>query len=156
MSKTIITSLIESGRDSLIRTAESVPDDKLHWKPLDNGRSVLDLLGDAAQTPAMVTQMLVSKGASLPSREMFQQMREESAHWTREEAMQHLRTNTDAVLAAISALPEEQLETPLHLPMGGGMTMPLGGWIMMVYRTFTSRMAQINYIQTLYGDFESH
>jgi len=26
----------------------------------------------------------------------------------------------------------------------------------MTYRTFISRMAQINYIQTLYGDFESH
>ena len=156
MSKTIIATMIENGRDGLIRTALAVPDDKLNWKPLDNGRSVLDLLGDAAQTPAFVAKMLQSPQEFKPSREAFQQMAQERANWTRDECIQHLRANTDAVLAALADLSEEQLEAPLHLPMGGGMTMPLGGWILMVYRTFTSRFAQINYIQTLYGDFESH
>ena len=87
---------------------------------------------------------------------MFQQMKQERANWTREETLQHLHSNTEQVIAAIRAISDEQLEAPLHLPMGGGMTMPMGAWTLMVYRTFTSRMAQINYIQTLYGDFESH
>lgn len=155
MSKELIISLIESGRDQLLRTAAAVPDDKLNWKPLDNGRTVLDLLGDAAQTPQMMTRMLTEPGFA-PSRELFGQMAQERASWTRDESVEHLKANTDAAIAAIGNLSEEELAKPLTLQMGGGMTMPIGGWIMMIYRTFVSRMAQINYIQTLYGDFESH
>ncbi|HVF84895.1 MAG TPA: DinB family protein [Abditibacteriaceae bacterium] len=155
MSKELIIGLIESGRDQVLRTAQAVPDDRLNWKPLDNGRTVLDLLGDAAQTPRMVTRMLTEPGFT-PSREVFGQMTQERAHWTREESLEHLKSNTEEAIAAIRSLSEEKLAEPLHLPMGGGMTLPLGGWIMMIYRAFVSRMAQINYIQTLYGDFESH
>ena len=155
MSKELIIVSIESGRAAILRTALATPEDKLHWKPLDNGRTVLDLLGDAAQTPQVVTRMLTEPGFT-PSREVFGQMTQERANWTREEAVEHLNKNTDAAIAAIRSLSEEKLAEPLHLPMGGGMTLPLGGWIMMIYRTFVSRMAQINYIQTLYGDFESH
>ena len=53
-------------------------------------------------------------------------------------------------------MPDEKLDEPLNLPMGGGMTMPLGSWLLMAYRSFMTRTAQINYIQTLYGDFERH
>lgn len=155
MSKELIIGSIESGREQVLRTAQAVPDDKLNWKPLDNGRTVLDLLGDAAQTPQIVTRMLTEPGFT-PSREVFGQMAQERANWTRDEAVEHLKSNTDQAIAAIRSLSEEKLAEPLHLPMGGGLTLPLGGWIMMIYRTFVSRMAQINYIQTLYGDFESH
>ena len=156
MSKEILITLIEGGRGSLERTAQAVPEDKLQWRPLDNGRTVLDLLGDAAQVPGMVVKMLESRGEFKPSREAFQQMAQERADWTREDALQHLTQNTERLIVLMRAMSDEQLEQPLHLPMGGGITMPLGGWIMMTYRTFCSRMGQINYIQTLYGDFESH
>ena len=156
MNKEIMIGLIENGRDSVARTAQAVPEDKLHWKPLDNGRAVLDLLGDAAQVPGMVAKMLASHGEFKPSPEMFKQLAQERAAWTREDALGHLQANTQQLVELIRAMPDEQLAQPLHLPMGGGMTMPLGGWIMMTYRTFCSRMGQINYIQTLYGDFESH
>jgi hypothetical protein len=156
MNKEIMIGLIENGRDSLARTAQAMPEDKLGWKPLDNGRAVLDLLGDAAQVPGMVAKMLESHGEFKPSREAFQQMALERADWTREDALQHLTQNTQRLVGLIRAMPDEQLAQPLHLPMGAGMTLPLGGWIMMTYRTFCSRMGQINYIQTLYGDFESH
>ena len=53
-------------------------------------------------------------------------------------------------------MPEEKLDEPVTLPIGGGMTLPQGAWILMAYRSAAARTAQINYIQTLYGDFESH
>ncbi len=156
MSKELIVSLIQSGHAQLVSTAQATPDDKLNWKPLDNGRTALDLLGDAAQTAKMTRQMLESKGDFKPSREEFGKLKAESATWTREDAMKHLNNNTEQLLESLRETPSEVLDQPLHLPMGGGMTMPLGGWVMMTYRTFVSRMAQINYIQTLYGDFDSH
>lgn len=156
MSKELIIKMIEMGRDGLIRTAQAVPDDKLTWKPLDNGRTILDLLGQAAQTPTLVTRLLESKGEWKPSQEAYQAMRQEGADWSREQCFEALRANTDAVIAAIRAVSEEDLLQPLQMPIGGEITLPLGVWVMMTYRTFMSRTAQINYIQTLYGDFELH
>lgn len=154
MSKNVIIAMIEGGRAGLERTVAAVPEGKLTWKPLDNGRPVLDLLGDAAQAPAMCTAMLSGTGEYGP--EVFRRMVAERANWSREEALGHLKTNTDALIEAIKALDEAALDEPVTLPMGGGMTLPRGAWILMAYRSAMSRTAQINYIQTLYGDFESH
>jgi hypothetical protein len=155
MSKELIITLIENGLRDLERTAQTVPEDKWNWKPLDNGRSVLDLLGEAAQTPLLVVRLLEAPETFNPY-EIFPQLTQERQGWTREETLERLRANTRTALEAIRALPDGELEKPLHLPMGGGMTLPLGAWVLMAYRTFVSRFAQINYIQTLYGDFEFH
>jgi hypothetical protein len=58
MSKQLIITLIQAGLADLERTVRAVPDDKLSWKPLDNGRTVLDLLGETAQTPVLVIRLL--------------------------------------------------------------------------------------------------
>lgn len=157
MSKQLILTLIENGLQDLERTAQTVPDDKWNWKPLDNGRTVLDLLGEAAQTPLLVVHLLQSPETFNPY-ELFPKLTQERAGWTREETFEKLRANTQAALEAIRALPDEELEKPFTLPIGakGDMTLPLAAWVLMAYRTFVSRFAQINYIQTLYGDFEFH
>jgi hypothetical protein len=92
MSKNVIISMIEMGRGELERTARAVPDDKLHWKPLDNGRNVLELLADAAQGPALCTGML--RGNMQYGPELFRQLAEERAAWTRDDALRHLEENT--------------------------------------------------------------
>lgn len=156
MTKKLMTMMISDARDSLARTAQAVPDDKLNWRPLDAGRTVLDLLGDAAQAPEMMSRMLESKGAETPSYEMFQEMKAEREGWTRDDALSHLQQNCDRLLPLIEALSDEELAREITLPLGGGTTMPLAGWIMLSYRSITNRYAQINYIQTLYGDNEPH
>lgn len=156
MSKTLIISLIEGSMAELERTARAVPDDKLNWKPLDNGRTVLDLLGDAAQTPVMVVELLKAPDTFNPY-EVFPQLTAERQNWTREQCLEKLHSNTVAAIEAIHATSDEDLEKPTTLPFGAsGMTLPLGMWVLMAQRTFISRFAQINYIQTLYGDFEGH
>ena len=156
MTKDLIRNLLQSGQDGLTRTFGAVPDDKLNWKPLDNGRTALDLYGEAAQTCAMVTRLLQSKGEQKPSPEMFRQMAGERADWTKDVALAAMNSNAAALYEALDSVSEEELAMPVTMPMGGGMTMPLGAWVMMAYRTFIARFAQINYIQTLYGDTESH
>jgi hypothetical protein len=46
MNKEFILTLIGQSRAQLISTFKAVPDDKLNWKPLDNGRSALELFSD--------------------------------------------------------------------------------------------------------------
>lgn len=154
MSKQVIIALIEVGRTELERTAQAVPEDKLNWKPLDNGRTVLELLGDAAQSPALCSGIINSNLQYGP--ELFRKMAEERSAWTREDALHHLQENTQQLIQDIEAFPDKKLDELLTLPMGGGKTLPWGTWILMSYRSLMSRTAQINYIQTLYGDFDSH
>ena len=156
MSKQLIIAMIESGLADLEKTARAVSDDKLNWKPLDNGRTVLDLLGDAAQTPVLAMRLLAAPDNFNPY-EHFAQLTKERENWTRDECLEKLRANTKALLEAIRALPDEDLEKPVSMPNGDGSeALTIGAWMMVVYRTFVSRFAQINYIQTLYGDFEFH
>ena len=156
MTKDLITNLLQTGEQSLTRTFNAVPDDKLYWKPLDAGRCALDAFGEAAQTCAMVAQIASSRGEIKPSRELFAKMADERAIWTKDDALEAMKTNSALLYSALEALSEEDLAMPVTMPMGGGMTMPLSAWVMMAYRTFVARFAQINYIQTLYGDMESH
>ena len=156
MTKDLILSLTQSGEQSLTRTFNAVPDDKLKWAPLDKGRTALDAFSDAAQTCQMVTKLIESKGEMKPSPQMFAQMKAERANWSKADAIAAMNTNSATLYTAIGTLSEDDLAQPVTMPMGGGTTMPMGAWIMMAYRAFISRFAQINYIQTLYGDTESH
>lgn len=156
MTKDLILNLLQTGQQSLIRTFNAVPDDKLNWAPMDKGRTALDVFSEAAQTCQMITLLIESKGETKPSPEMFAQMRTERANWTKDDAVAAMNTNSAALYTALGTLSEEDLARPVTLPMGGGTTMPLSAWIMMAYRTFISRFAQINYIQTLYGDTDMH
>ena len=156
MNNQLLIAMMQNAHDGLVRTVTSVPDDKMSWKPLDNGRAVLDLLGDAAQTAGMIAKLAQSRGEIKPSYEIFAQLKAERIDWTRDDGMRVLEENTQKLYAAIGELSEAELMQPVTMEIGGGMTMPLSAWIMMAYRTFISRFAQINYIQTLYGDFDSH
>lgn len=154
MSKKVVAAMIQLGTVELSRTAKAVPEDKLNWKPLDNGRTVLDLLGDAAQSPAFVLGII--HGTLEYGPDLFKNFAEARAGWTREEALEHLEKNSQDLLRELEDFSDEKLDEPLTLPLGGGHTLPWGAWILVSYRAMMSRTAQINYIQTLYGDFERH
>ena len=156
MTKDLILNLLQSGEQSLTRTFNAVPDDKLYWKPLDLGRPALDAFGEVAQTCQMIATLIESRGETKPSRETFAKMADERADWNRADALDAMQASTAALYAALDGLSEAELATPVTMPMGGGLTMPMSAWIMMAYRSMISRFAQINYIQTLYGDTESH
>ena len=156
MNKDTILTLLQHAQSGLQTTFEAVPDDKLLWKPLENGRTVLDLFSEAAQTTGMAARLIQSRGEEKPSRELFGQMKQERAAWTKETALREMEIHAAALLAAIEGCTEEELARSVSLPLGGGITMALGGWTMLAYRSFISRFAQINYIQTLYGDFDPH
>jgi hypothetical protein len=134
----------------------AVPDDKLTWKPLDNGRSALELYSEVANTFVMGKDFVASKGEDKPSMEKFKALRTASASWTKDEAVAAMETNYAEFLTAWDGISEEDLQKPVTMPFGEGMTAPLAVWSMIPYRSCISRFAQINYIQTLYGDFEGH
>ncbi len=158
MTKELITMMCQQGKDSLESTFAAVPDDKVTWRPAENSRSALDAFSDAAQTMYFTAKLVESKGEDKPpmNREFFMQLRAERAQWTRQEALTQFELGWSRFKGALEPLTDEQLAMPVTMPIRGGMTAPLAIWVMMVYRTCISRFAQINYIQTMYGDLDSH
>ena len=156
MHKQLILGALSSAKAQLLNTFNAVPDDTLGWKPLDKGRTALDAFSDAAQTAGMTAQLVASRGEMKIDREVFMQLAQQRAAWTKQTALDELETGHAALLKAVEEASDEDLAKPVTLGVGGGMTMPLGAWAMMAQRSYVSRFAQINYIQTLYGDTESH
>ncbi len=157
MIKDLILTLLKNGHSELINTFAAVPDDKIGWRPLDNGRSALDLFAETAQMGDVGRRIIESRGQFRVTRELLDTLRAERASWSREEALTAMETNHAGAIAAVEACSDEELAQPVTIPMmGGDITMPLASWALMGYRQYISRFAQINYIQTLYGDTDSH
>ena len=156
MNKQLAIQILERSKSGLADTFAAVPDDKATWKPLDNGRSALDLFSDAAQIAGAVAKVVESRGEFKFSRELIMSLAPERQGWTREHAVEVLDSNFGALKAALESCSDEELSAAVTMPLRGGVTMPLLGWAMLANRTYISRFAQINYIQTLYGDFEFH
>lgn len=67
-----------------------------------------------------------------------------------------LARNTERLIAAIQALPEEAMPTQVTLPFGAGGDWTLAEIMQGHYWNATYHTGQINYIQTLYGNMQSH
>ena len=158
-NKELILMLCESGKNELERTFAAVPDDKLKFEAAPGVRTPLDAFGQAAQSLQMTVGLIERRSEgfeNLDMRAMTGHMAQQRALWSRQEALSQMELNWSAFKAAIEPLTEEELSAPLTMPFGGGTTAPVGFWLMTAYRNLVSRFAQINYIQTLYGDFDPH
>lgn len=159
MSKELIAVMCQMGKDGLERTFAAVPDDKLTWKPSPESRHALDLFGEVAQLIGFVAELLEARGQTTLqfSPALFPQWREERAQWTRAEAQTRFETNYSRFKGALELMSEEQLLVHPPMAMRNGQKAPLSVWVMMlVYRASVARFAQINYIQTQYGDTDVH
>lgn len=159
MNKQMIIDTLAGGKTQFLGTFSAVPDDKLDWKPLDLGRSALELARDAAETPAVTVKVLqLSPDQPAPPMDELAAQVEPSASWSRAEVIEHIETHHAALVQVIESLSDEELSRPLSIPMNPhfSLSMPLARWALLPYRSYISRFGQINYIQTLYGDTESH
>ena len=131
---------------------DKIPGDKLDWKPLDNGRSALDI---AAEVAMSTTWPL----AFLPGAPKFEMTEEVMTEFMAEKAMltdladikAKAAEGLEKTNAAIAGLSDdqlaEQIETffsPAPMSRAFALTAFSGN---ASYHT-----GQINYIQTLYGD----
>lgn len=152
--------MIETTKDAAgeaFRYARAVPEDKLDWKPLDAGRSVLDQCRELAMCPTWCEDLISGKPQPEWNEETFAAIKKEQEQWTTVDACEaECNRRLESLFAAFRAMPDERLKETKWLPYGGGrdFTMPE----MMDYPrwNFTYHVGQIGYIQTLFGDREMH
>jgi hypothetical protein len=133
--------------DNLMATARKVPADKLDWKPLDAGRSTLNLAAECAVCPTWVPGLLGARGFDPALFSTFEES--VNALKTLDECEATGKANLEKLKDAINAFPDEDMDTQVELPWGKYSlreVMTFAGW------NCTYHMGQISYIQTLYGD----
>jgi hypothetical protein len=156
--KELAVKLNREASASMARTANAMPPEKVTWQPLEMGRTTLDQIQECGAINHFGAKVLQTREAppfDEAARERFARLKAD--HDTLEKALKLLDNGTEALVAAIEAFPEEDLDAMITLPFGPeGMTMSFAELMLMSYWNVVYHQGQINYIQTLYGDKEMH
>lgn len=134
----------EQKAQNLIAAAEGVAEGKQNWKPLDQGRSVIDQVAECAAMNGAVIQVLRDHAWDESGSEAFQTTH--ASLDTLDKAVGRLRENTLALAAAIRAVPDDSLESPVSLPWGDTN---MADFLLMAYWNMAYHEGQVGYIQTL-------
>lgn len=138
-------------KDRLTQILAKTPDDRLNWSPSATCRTPIQQVAHSAMAISGIHGMLTGKG-NMPENlaEFDATMREgEKQFTTREQALELLEKNSAEYLAWMDTLTDEKLSTIIDSPMG-----PLPLSVGITFAGFHTRghTAQLEYIQTIYGD----
>lgn len=144
-------------KDGLVHALTTTPDDRVNWSPSDTARSPLRVAGHAAIAVGSMLGNLKGDTFAIPnSTEAERFFRESDARFkSREEVIELLDSNGQAYQSWLDELTEERLDSPMVLPFGMG-TIPVSLGITFMALHLQWHTAQINYIQTIYGDHDWH
>ncbi|HLK16191.1 MAG TPA: hypothetical protein VKT78_15405, partial [Fimbriimonadaceae bacterium] len=72
---------IQNAADEVFRYAKAVPEDKVEWKPLESGRSVLDMAREIAKSPDWAREVISSLESPQWSEEKAAAQKQEMEQW---------------------------------------------------------------------------
>ena len=136
----------------LTKSLESTGDDKLNWSPSPTARTPLEIGFHAATVIAILHGSLdgTSPMTSMSTAEIDAWCRQEEAkHGSRDEVMAMIAANSAGFAAWLESLDDAKLNEVWHSPFGDipyfvAISLP-------TYHT-SGHVAQLEYIQTIYGD----
>lgn len=150
-----IIELTQESVNWMLRAAKAMPEDKLTWKPLDNGRTVLNQMAECIQVCDWFVRILETKKADFFNPEFFaDQEAKRDGYKTLGEVERDMQPAHDRLFAAIRNVDESEFEFMVEL--GPNWSRSLRQICGFANRNLTYHIGQINYIQTLYGDFDMH
>lgn len=139
--------------DRIKRILNRTPDERLLWSPAPTARTPLAQVVHAATSIGHIHNMVMGNPYTTAT------MEEADAEFlvlegkisTREEALALLDRNSIAYLDWLDRLAEDQLSKLVTTPFGMGEA-PIGFMLMMITFHTNDHAAQMDYIQTCYGD----
>jgi hypothetical protein len=139
------------------KCARAVPEDKVDWKPLDAGRSVLDQCRELAKCPDWCYTIISGEPEPEWNEEFMAAQKAEMEAWkTVEDCEAECERRLDRLCALFGAMPDERLSETKWLPYDGGRDFAMPEMMDYPRWNFNYHLGQISYIQTLYGDKEMH
>jgi hypothetical protein len=144
-------------KERLTIALATTPDDRVNWSPSETARTPIQIVAHAAGALKNIHGMMVGQpfevGSTTEADAGFREW--ERQFTTREQVLELLEENSDAYVAFLESLTPEQLETPMQLPFGMGHA-PIGIGLSFPPGHTRVHTAQIEYIQTIYGDHDWH
>lgn len=143
----LATSTKQAAAD-LIEALERLPEDRRGWVPAEKSRSALDQVAECAMLNGNTTNLIQTR--VWPSDMDFSVYLNEKSELSRDEAKVRslLAENTARVIAAIEAVPDEDLFLSITTPF---RAMPLSQIVAYPYWNMTYHQGQINYIASILG-----
>ena len=141
-------------KELMLATLDTTPDDRINWSPSPTSRSPLQLVSHAASVVKLMHDTW--DGQPFPDiqpKEADASMRDaEMKCGTREEVVAKFNENCDSYLQWLDNVTPEKLDKMINLPFGPEA--PVSFAIQFTSLHMNSHTAQMQYIQTIYGDRE--
>lgn len=150
-----VEGLTRYANNYLLRTVRAMPADRWSWKPMEEGRTVVDQVMECAQAADWFTRILTTRDAAFFTAEFIGAEREARAAATDLDAAEALLNhNSEAMFQAFRALEGQDMSETVEIMPGWNDS--LANVMFMPLRNLWYHIGQVNYIQTLYGDREMH
>ena len=143
-----LSDALPKGAKDLIVALNRLPDDKRSWTPEPCSRSAIDMVAECAILGGTIAQILRERAFPLDF-DMAKFMVEKADLQSDEAAtIALLEANTAQLVAAISSLPEDDLEEVVALPWGEMTMMQIANYPSW---NLSYHEGQINYIASILG-----
>jgi uncharacterized damage-inducible protein DinB len=150
----VAAALLLKTAGDLIVTARAIPEDRAHWQPAPDARSVIDQLVECCLANSKWAQTLRTRvHTPLPTTFIEESNRELQ---TITKATERLWDSTAQLAGVIRALTGPELGLPIQLPWKPEVTRTVAECCFHAYWNMAYHEGQISYIQTLYGDQEEY
>jgi hypothetical protein len=142
--------------EQIAHALATTPDERIHWSPSPTARTPLQQVAHAGMAIPGIQGMLEGKPFPYSSVSELDAVsrKAEKEFATREQVLSLLQQSKTEYLAWLDSVTPEMLSATLQLPFGTSMPMEVGIMIPSQHTLFHA--AQINYIQTIYGDHDWH
>jgi hypothetical protein len=142
-------------KDRLTKSLDSTPDDKINWSPSATCRTPIELVAHSALSIQGMQSWLDGQPFPFSSMEELDDFsrKKEMEFTTREQVKQLLDQNTNSFLAWLDSLSPEKVASTFESPMGA---FPMAAAITFPADHLRAHAAQLEYLQTIYGDRTMH
>jgi hypothetical protein len=143
-------------KERMAHALSTTPDDKINWSPSSTARTPLQLVAHGAMGTTGIQNMLAGKRFPYAGlAELDTALRTaEKEYTTRAQVLGLLEQTSAEYLAWLDTVTPEQFAATLQLPFGPSVPMAVG--ITFPAYHLTGHIAQLDYIQTIYGDHDWH
>jgi len=140
-------------KEQLSRALSTTPDERINWSPCATARTPVQQVAHAANAIKSIHEMLCGRTfQAKTTAEADKSFREwEQQFTTREPVIQLLEENSAAYVQWLDALAPEDLTGTVEAPFGLG-AVPMTAALAFAPGHTNFHAAQIEYIQTIYGD----
>lgn len=143
-----LSTATQKAADDLVAAYQRIPEDKQRWSPEGKARTALDQVVECVLLNGYTADLIRNRQWAEGAMETFTKDKAEAEALGWDALNTKLQENTRAVIAALQAVPDSDLQNPIQMPWN---TQSLAEIMAYPYWNMSYHQGQINYIASLLG-----